>query len=88
MSFLDYLSRFLELLCQALTFCICVRAILSWITPGQTNILTKVFYQITEPILAPLRRILPQFGVVDLSPMVAIIILQIIIFFLLPLLKL
>ena len=87
MSVMDYVSRFLELLLQAITFCILIRAIMSWITPGQTNPLTKVLFQITEPILAPLRKILPQFGVVDLSPMVAVIILQLIIFLILPLLK-
>jgi YggT family protein len=83
--FLDYLRRFLELLLQALTFCILIRAIMSWITPGQTNPITKVLFQITEPVLAPLRKILPQSGVVDLSPMVAVIILQLIIFLVLPL---
>ncbi|MFC1900459.1 YggT family protein [Chloroflexota bacterium] len=84
---MDFIHRFLELLFQALTFCICIRAIMSWIMPGQTNILTKVLHQITEPILAPLRKIIPQFGVVDLSPMAAVIILQLIIFLILPLLK-
>ncbi|MFC1920423.1 YggT family protein [Chloroflexota bacterium] len=84
---MDFLFKFLDLLFQALTFCICVRAIMSWITPGQTNIITKVFYQITEPILSPLRRILPSFGVMDLSPMVAVIVLQVISLFILPLLR-
>ena len=34
-----------------------------------------VIYQITEPILAPIRRLLPNFGGLDLSPVVAIIII-------------
>jgi len=34
--------------------------------------------QVTEPILAPLRRILPTFGMFDFSPLVAIIILQVV----------
>jgi len=86
-SVMDYVSRFLELLLQVLTFCILLRAILTWITPGQTNPLTKVLFQITEPILAPLRKIIPQFGVADFSPLVAVIILQLIMFLILPLLK-
>ncbi len=85
--FLDYLRRFLVLLLQALTFCILLRAILSWITPGQTNPITKILFQITEPILAPLRKILPQFGIIDLAPMVAFLILQLIIIFVLPLIR-
>ena len=87
MDVLDYVRRFLVLLLQALTFCILIRAIMSWVTPGQTNPLTKVLFQITEPILAPLRKIIPQFGVADFSPLVAVVILQLIIFLILPLLK-
>ena len=39
--------------------------------------IARLVYQITEPILAPIRRILPTFGMFDFSPMVAIIVLQI-----------
>ena len=37
--------------------------------------ITQVFIQVTEPILAPIRRVLPSFGMLDFSPMVAIFIL-------------
>ena len=40
--------------------------------------ITQVFVQVTEPILAPIRRVLPTFGQLDFSPMVAIILLIII----------
>jgi len=73
---------FLELLCEVLSLVILVRTILSWISPGQTNILTKILYQVTEPILAPLRRIIPRFGVMDFTPLVAIVLLRLIIIFL------
>ena len=39
--------------------------------------IARLVYQITEPILAPIRRILPTFGMFDFSPMVAIIVLQV-----------
>ena len=38
----------------------------------------RLLYQVTEPILAPIRRILPTFGTFDFSPMVAIILLGLI----------
>ena len=38
----------------------------------------RVVFQITEPLLAPIRRILPDMGVIDLSPMIAIIVLIIV----------
>jgi YggT family protein len=36
-----------------------------------------VLDQITEPILAPLRRVVPRLGMIDITPLVAIIILQV-----------
>ena len=75
---MPFLFNFLRLLCEALTLAIFLRAILSWISPGQTNMLTNILYQITEPILAPLRRIIPRVGMLDFSPLVAIILLQLI----------
>jgi YggT family protein len=73
-----FFLNFLELLCEVLTLLILLRAIISWISPGQTNMLTNILYRITEPILAPLRRIIPRVGVLDLSPLVAVILLQVI----------
>jgi YggT family protein len=39
--------------------------------------ITQVFVQVTEPILAPLRRVLPTFGMIDFSPLVAILLLTV-----------
>ncbi len=54
------------------------RVIISWLNLSPTNPIANFLYQVTEPILAPLRRVLPSFGMLDLSPMVAIIILALI----------
>ena len=51
------------------------RVILSWVQIPPSNPLypiANIIFQVTEPILAPLRRVLPKFGMLDLSPMVAI----------------
>lgn len=45
--------------------------------PLLSNIYTLTF-QITEPVLAPIRRVLPTFGMLDFSPMVAIIVIGIV----------
>ena len=73
-----FLIRFLGLLCEALTIAILMRVILSWFSKGQTNFVINILYQVTEPILAPLRRIIPRTGMLDFSPMVAVIILQVV----------
>ncbi len=53
------------------------RAILSWIRPDPYHHiwgpLLRVVHQLTEPMLAPIRRLLPQTGMIDWSPMVLII---------------
>ena len=75
---MTYLFNFLALLCEVLTLVILARVILSWFSPSPTNILVSILYQVTEPILAPLRRIIPRVGMLDLSPLVAIVLLQVI----------
>ncbi|MFW8590530.1 YggT family protein [Glaciecola sp. 2405UD65-10] len=52
-----------------------LRAILSWVSQGN-NPIELVMYQLTEPFLAPIRKILPPMGGLDLSVLVAIIALQ------------
>ena len=72
------LSTFIQLLCDLFTILIIIRAILSWFPISPTNPIVSVLNQVTEPILAPLRRIIPRLGMIDITPMVAIIILQVI----------
>jgi YggT family protein len=67
---------------QALTFAVFFNAILSWLVmiyPRNSIVISlyHVLRQITDPILAPLRRIVPLIGMVDITPIIAIIILQI-----------
>ncbi len=79
---MGFLFRFLQLLCEVLTIVILLRAILSWFSPRPTNILVNILHQITEPILAPLRRIIPKVGMLDFSPLVAVLLLQLVIYLL------
>ena len=73
-----FLFSFIRILCQVLTIAIFLRAILSWFSPTPTNILAVILYRVTEPLLAPLRRVIPRVGMLDFTPLVAIIILQLI----------
>ena len=75
---MDFLIYFISILVYVLIAAIFVRVLLSWIPMGggsQLNPLVAIVYQITEPILAPLRRIIPRIGIFDLTPTIAIIIL-------------
>ena len=72
---MDYFLTFVVYLCRVLIFIIFIRAILSWFAISPYNPIVVFLDRITEPILAPLRRIIPRLGMVDITPMVAIIIL-------------
>jgi len=69
-EFIDFIS----FICSALAFIIFLRAILSWFLRPYDPIMV-FFYRITEPMLAPLRRIIPRVGMIDITPIVAIFIL-------------
>lgn len=46
-----------------------IRSILSWVAPDPYNPLVRVIVQITEPVMAPVRKLVPPMGGFDLSPM-------------------
>ncbi len=76
---MEFITRFVVILAQVLTIAIFVRAILSWFpNVSNENPLVATVYHITEPILAPLRSVIPLVGMIDITPLVAIITLQII----------
>ncbi len=52
---------------------ILIQAVMSWISPGSYNPMTELIKQLTEPVLAPARKILPPFSGLDLSPLLVII---------------
>ncbi len=49
------------------------RVLLSWVQVDPRNPIVNLINQLTEPLLAPIRRLLPQGGGLDFSPMVALI---------------
>jgi len=61
-----------------LTLAIIGRALLSWFNLDPRSPLIQALNQITEPILEPIRRIMPRIGMFDLSPIVAIIVLSVV----------
>ncbi len=47
-----------------------VRVLFSWTNPRPTNAVSRFAFQVTEPVLAPVRRWLPPVSGIDLSPLV------------------
>jgi len=75
---MSFFLPFISFLCNALAIIIFVRAILSWFAISPYEPIMVFLYRITEPILAPLRRIIPRIGMIDITPVIAIIILLLI----------
>jgi len=57
-------------------FIIIIQVIISWINPNAYNPITTIMHQISEPILKPIRQFIPSSGGLDFSPLVALIIIN------------
>lgn len=69
----------IALLLQLVWLAILIRAILSWVSPDPRNPIVQALSAITDPILQPLRQIMPRTGTIDFTPLVALILLQVLI---------
>ena len=76
---MNALATFIVILCQVLTVAVFLRAIMSWFPTSPNNRFVIMLHQITDPILDPLRKLIPPIGgTIDITPIIAIILLQII----------
>jgi YggT family protein len=79
-SLIALFSLFLNILFYAMI----ISVILSWVAPGSHNPGAELVAQITEPVLAPFRRIIPNLGGLDISPIFAFIVIQLLQSWLIP----
>ena len=79
---LDFVILFMRSMANTIInfflFCIFIMVILSWVAQGNYNPMADIMRQVTEPIMAPARKILPPMGGLDLSPMIVILLLMVI----------
>jgi YggT family protein len=70
-----FLLNFIQFLVMALWALVFGRMIMSWVDPMGRNQVSAFLIQATEPILAPVRRMLPQTGMIDWSGFIVLIVL-------------
>ena len=70
-----FFRNFFEFLFMALWLLIFGRVLMSWVDPTGRNQISAFLIQTTEPILGPVRRMMPQTGMVDWSPLIVLLIL-------------
>ena len=66
----------LSLFLEVYTWILIARVLMSWFNPSPYNPLVQFVMRLTEPILAPIRRVMPDMGGLDLSPIVVFIALM------------
>jgi len=72
LSFTDLVKMLMDIFVYA----IFAGAILSWFAQGSYSSVASILYSLTEPLLSICRRVLPDMGGIDLSPLVALVLLQ------------
>jgi YggT family protein len=84
-DFLVAMAKLVDYLLWAYMWVIIIRALVSWVNPDPWNPIVRFLHQVTEPVLRPIRRRLPMTGI-DFSPVVAILAIYFLQWFLVPVL--
>jgi len=84
-NLIEALARILDVVLNLYTWIIIIRALMSWVNPDPYNPIVRFLYRATEPVLSPVRRWLPFRNLgIDLSPVVVILAIMFLQYFLVP----
>ncbi len=76
-------ARILDVLLSAYMWVVIISALISWVNPDPYNPIVRFLYSVTEPVFRRIRRIIGfRLGVIDISPMVAILAIMFVKYFL------
>jgi YggT family protein len=73
-----HLVNFIGWLLNLYSWVIIAAALITWVSPDPRNAIVQFLHRVTEPVLAPVRRLLPPWktGGLDLSPLIVLIAIQ------------
>ncbi len=75
-NFIEALARILDLGLTIYMWLIIIRAIISWVNPDPYNLIVRFLYNVTEPVLYQVRRLIPMRGIgIDFSPIIVILVI-------------
>ena len=75
-NFVAAIATISDYLLTGLNWLIIIRALLSWVSPDPYNPIVQFLYRVTEPLLAPFRRLIPAYAIgFDISPIFALILI-------------
>ena len=76
-----FVRNFLEILVLVLWLLVVGRVLVSWVDPMARNAVSRYVVALTEPMLAPIRRLLPGTGMMDFSPLILMLALGVLLRF-------
>ncbi|MBA4396556.1 MAG: hypothetical protein C0394_04115 [Syntrophus sp. (in: bacteria)] len=75
-NFIVALAKIIDIVLSIYIWIILGRAIISWVNPDPYNPIVVFLYRVTEPVMAPIRRLIPIRGLaIDISPIIVIMII-------------
>jgi YggT family protein len=80
------IAELVSLMINIFIFAIIIQVVLSWVNPGSYNPVSSLLYSLTSPVLRPIQQLIPPVSGIDLSPLFALIGLQVLRMLVLPLL--
>jgi YggT family protein len=75
-NLLAAVAQIIQMLLTAVTWLILIRVLVSWVNPDPFNPIVQFLVRTTDPILEPIRRRIPPLGFLDISPIVALVLLE------------
>lgn len=76
-NFLSAIAELIDIILTLYMYIIIARALISWVNPDPYNTIVQLLFRVTEPVLNPLRRLIPSYKLgIDLSPMIVILIIM------------
>jgi YggT family protein len=88
-NFVSAVAMLVDVVLTTLYWVVLIRALLSWVNPDPNNVIVRMLHDITEPILVPIRKMLP-FSLkmtIDISPLIAFLVIMFLKFFLVQTLR-
>ena len=70
------IAHLLRMILYIYLFIILIQVIISWVNPNAYNPITAIMHQVSEPILKPIRRLVPSVGGLDFSPFIILVIIN------------
>ncbi len=75
-NFIIAIARVIEIILTVYMWIIIARALISWVNPDPYNKIVIFLYRVTEPVLGPIRKIIPRHNLpIDFAPLVALLII-------------